>query len=105
MIDPAESADNAAYKSIRINVLLAIAYATILICLAIVVWQSGISEYAQGIVTLILGRFLGYTDQVYSFEFGTTRANKTKDDTISNLSAPSAPSTTVTTETKEVVKS
>lgn len=92
------------YKSLRINVLLAIAYATILICLAVTVWVSDIKEYAQGILTLILGRFLGYTDSVYAFEFGSTRQSKEKDATISNLSggaskissaAPAPASTTV----------
>lgn len=75
------------YKTYRVNVLLALAYVMVIACLAITVWSSDIGEYAQGIVTLILGRFLAYTDQVYSFELGTTRASKTKDDTISNLSS------------------
>lgn len=53
--------------------------------LVYVVLRSGLDEYAKGIVTLVLGRFLGYLDNIYNFEFGTTRASKTKDDTIKSL--------------------
>lgn len=74
------------YKFRRVNVLLVIAYVTVLICIAVTIWKSDMGEYAQSIVTLVLGRFLGYTDQVYSFEFGTTRSNKEKDKTINDLS-------------------
>lgn len=85
-----EPTDNNTYKIWRVNVLAAAAYVTILVCLAVTVWFTDISEYAQGIITLVLGRFLGYTDAVYNFEFGTTRANKVKDETISNLTASAA---------------
>lgn len=51
------------------------------------VWKDpSINEYMKGIFTLVLGRFLGYLDNIYSFEFGSTRASKTKDVTIENLS-------------------
>jgi hypothetical protein len=50
------------------------------------VWRAPeINEYTKGIVTLVLGRFLGYLDNIYNFEFGTTRSSRTKDDTIANL--------------------
>lgn len=92
----------AVYKSVRINVLLAVAYVTVLLCLIFTVWFiDDANEYAKGIITLVLGRFLGYTDQVYSFEFGTTRDNKVKDESIASLTSAAAPDkTTVTTETK-----
>ena len=52
-----------------------------------VVWKDDtINEYTKGIFTLVLGRFLGYLDNIYNFEFGTTRGSKDKDDTIKNLS-------------------
>lgn len=51
-----------------------------------IVWQDqGINEYVKGIFTLVLGRFLGYLDNIYSFEFGTTRGSKDKDETIKQL--------------------
>lgn len=53
--------------------------------LVYVVLRSNLDEYAKGIVTLVLGRFLGYLDNIYNYEFGTTRSSKTKDVTIKNL--------------------
>lgn len=53
--------------------------------LVVAVFKSELDEYAKGIITLVLGRFLGYLDNIYNFEFGTTRASKVKDDTISSL--------------------
>lgn len=51
------------------------------------VWKDPtINEYMKGIFTLVLGRFLGYLDNIYNFEFGTTRNNRTKDTTIEQLS-------------------
>lgn len=55
--------------------------------ITVAVWQSPVSgDFEKATITLILGRFLGYLDQVFQFEFGSTRASKTKDETISNLS-------------------
>lgn len=52
-----------------------------------IVWKDdSINEYAKGIFTLVLGRFLGYLDNIYNFEFGTTRGSRSKDATIDNLS-------------------
>lgn len=51
-----------------------------------IVWKDqNINEYVKGIFTLVLGRFLGYLDNIYSFEFGTTRGSKEKDETIKQL--------------------
>lgn len=51
-----------------------------------IVWKDpSINEYVKGIFTLVLGRFLGYLDNIYSFEFGTTRSSQTKDTTIERL--------------------
>jgi hypothetical protein len=55
--------------------------------LVYVVLKSEIDEYAKGIITLVLGRFLGYLDNIYNFEFGTTRSSKVKDATIEKLSS------------------
>jgi hypothetical protein len=57
-----------------------------------IVWRDpNINEYMKGIFTLVLGRFLGYLDNIYNFEFGTTRSSKTKDTTIEQLSKGSQP--------------
>lgn len=51
-----------------------------------VVLRSELDEYAKGIITLVIGRFLGYLDGIYNFEFGSTRTSRTKDKTIATLS-------------------
>ena len=51
-----------------------------------IVWKDpNINEYVKGIFTLVLGRFLGYLDNIYNYEFGTTRQSRNKDDTIKSL--------------------
>lgn len=51
-----------------------------------IVWKDqSINEYVKGIFTLVLGRFLGYLDNIYNFEFGTTRGSREKDDTINTM--------------------
>lgn len=61
----------------------------VVVSLTYAVWkESAIDEFAKATVTLILGRFLGYLDTIYQFEFGTTRSSKAKDESIRNLSQP-----------------
>lgn len=59
------------------------------VMIAVLVWivwkDQGINEYVKGIFTLVLGRFLGYLDNIYNFEFGTTRGSRDKDTTIEKL--------------------
>lgn len=58
----------------------------VIIGIAAAIWNSpDLNEYTKGIATLILGRFLGYLDNIYNFEFGSTRSSKTKDSTIEQL--------------------
>lgn len=76
----------AGIRNHRANVLAAAALLLVIICLAIVVWSSNADEFAKATISLILGRALGWVEQLFSFEFGTTRASKAKDDTISKLS-------------------
>lgn len=59
----------------------------IIMALVWIVWKDPqINEYVKGIFTLVLGRFLGYLDNIYNFEFGTTRGSQNKDETIKKLS-------------------
>lgn len=70
----------------RADIMVALA-ALAVAWLVWMVWkQPDLNEYVKGIVTLVLGRFLGYLDNIYSFEFGTTRGSKDKDETIKQLS-------------------
>lgn len=64
-------------------VLLAIG---IIVLLIYIIWQTTeLNEYIKGTFTFLLGRFTGYLDNIYNFEFGTTRTSKSKDDVISSL--------------------
>jgi hypothetical protein len=82
------------YRNSRLNFLAAVAFVVVILCLVAVVILTITDEFAKGVITLILGRFLGYIDNIYNFEFGTTRGSKDKDDVITNLAAanPNAPS-------------
>jgi len=75
----------AGIKNHRANVLAGVSVTLVLLCLVVVVWSSGMDEFAKATITLILGRALGWVEQLFSFEFGTTRSSKIKDDTISRL--------------------
>ena len=70
----------------RANVLAGFATFLVIICLSVVVWNSAMDDFAKATITLVLGRAFGWVEQIFSFEFGTTRTNRTKDDTINNLS-------------------
>lgn len=73
-------------RNYRADVMVAIAAVSVA-GLVWLVWKDpSLNEYVKGIVTLVLGRFLGYLDNIYSFEFGTTRGSKDKDETIKQLS-------------------
>lgn len=75
----------AGHQNYRANLLAGGAALLVLLCLFIMVWKSDLSADAKTIISLILGRALGWVEQVFSFDFGTTRTNKTKDDTINKL--------------------
>jgi len=70
--------------------LMFILAVVLIVFMVYIVWQDeSINEYAKGIFTLVLGRFLGYLDNIYNFEFGTTRGSQNKDETIKHLSRDS----------------
>lgn len=72
--------------NVRANLMFVLAVAVI-VGLAIAIWTTPeLNEFVKGISTLILGRFLGYLDQIYNFEYGRNRSSTTKDITIENLS-------------------
>lgn len=69
----------------RANILAAAALLLVVGCLVVVVWQADTNDFVKATITLILGRALGWVEQLFSFEFGSTRSNKAKDDTINKL--------------------
>lgn len=88
MADENTGAAASHYK--RVNVLIATALLMVILILAVTVWYTITNEFVKGIITLVLGRFLGYVDQIYNYEFGTTRASASKDQTINALSNAAA---------------
>lgn len=76
----------ASQKNYRADLMFGLAIA-VTVGLVYLVWRSEeLAEFTKGIVTLVLGRFMGYLDNIYSFEFGTTRGSRQKDATIDKLS-------------------
>ncbi len=78
--------------NIKINTLFGLAALIVLACMAIVLLDEEINEFAKGVVTMVLSRFLGYMDNMYNFELGSaTRSSMKKDDTISDLAKTTVP--------------
>lgn len=74
-------------RNYRADIMFVLAVAVI-VALVWAIWvDPNINEFLKGVATLVLGRFLGYLDNIYSFEFGTTRGSQNKDVTINQLSA------------------
>lgn len=74
-------------KNYRADVMFVLAVGVIC-ALVYAIWTDpNINEFLKGVVTLVLGRFLGYLDNIYSFEFGTTRSSQAKNETIDKLVA------------------
>jgi hypothetical protein len=73
-------------RNYRADFLSALAIVVVVIVWWQVMKAGDLDEFQKGVITLFLGRFLGYIDQIFQFEFGSTRSNKTKDETIANLS-------------------
>ncbi len=71
--DAATKLAQAGIKNYTIPMLIAAAFITLIVLFVWVWLQPAIPEFAKGIISLAIGRFLGYLDQAYSFEFGSTR--------------------------------
>ena len=76
----------AGQRNFRADSMYILSVASVLALVYVVLKDPTLNEYAKGIITLVLGRFLGYLDSIYNFEFGTTRQSRNKDDTIKALS-------------------
>lgn len=75
----------AGFKNIRSNVLIAIAFCIVILSITVVVWMTEANDFVKGSITLLLGQSLGWINQAFNFEFGTTRGESKKDDTIKNM--------------------
>lgn len=63
-------------RNYRADFLVGISVIIVFTILGIVITQDSISEFAKGSLTTILGVFLNQLTNVFSFEFGTTRATR-----------------------------
>ena len=73
-------------RNIRADMMGAGGVAVIIVIVYLIWSTPEINEYTKGIMTLVLGRFLGYMDNIFAFEFGATRSSQSKDITIKNMS-------------------
>ena len=72
-------------KNHRANVMLGCVFLLICAGMAVAVFYSQMNEFAKTIVNLMIGRLLGYADQAFNFEFGISRREAGKDETISRM--------------------
>lgn len=74
-------------RNYRADVMFVLA--VVVICALVwLVWKdTSLNEFLKGIVTLVLGRFLGYLDNIYNFEYGTTRASAVKTELLARSPA------------------
>ena len=72
-------------RNYRADVLVACVVIGI-ITIAVISNVNEPSEFAKGVLLTILGVLISEFKQITSFEFGSTRASRSKDDTINNLS-------------------
>lgn len=97
--DPAVKDAISVARNRRTDAMFVCAYLAVCALVYIVVWKPDVGEFAQGVVTLVLGTFLNELKNMYSFETGTTRASVKKDEAINELSKTAA----VTANTAQVI--
>ena len=93
MDDRSDTLDAASMiRNRRQDAMFVAAYLAVIAMIYIVVYSPKISEYAQGVLTLCIGNFIGYLTAMYNFETGNTRNSVKKDDTIQRIAeaAPAA---------------
>lgn len=77
----------------RTDAMFVAAYVAVGAMCYVVIYETKIGEFAQGIVTLVLGMFLNELKGMYSYEQGTTRASEQKGKTLERI-AEATPTTT-----------
>lgn len=84
-IESTDPAVRSIARNRRSDAMFVAAYIAVLGLVYVVVFEEGLNEYAQGVITLALGNFIGYLTAMYQFETGATRASQAKDETIKNM--------------------
>ncbi len=77
-------------KNRRRDAMFCAAYVAVLALVWVVVYEAKLSEYAQGVVTLAIGNFIGYLTAMYNFETGATRSSAAKDTAIVDMTKTAA---------------
>lgn len=67
--------------------LAALAYISMIIILILIWATPEMPEWIKAVLTTAIGRIWGWLDDIYSFEYGSTKNSRTKDDTINKLSS------------------
>lgn len=70
----------------RADAIVAMTWIGIVICISLAVSMTSLNEFAKTAITTLLGVLVGDWKSITSFEFGSTKSSKDKDETISNLS-------------------
>ena len=70
----------------RPNVMVAAAWGVAFLVLWLIWHANNLDEFTKATMSLILGRVLGWIDQAFQFDFGSTRSSKAKDVAIEQLS-------------------
>src|ERR1039458_3898109 len=71
----------------RRDAMFCAAYLAIVCLVYLTAYEPNISQYAQGIITMVLGMFLNELKNMYGYEIGTTRSAATKDEAIKVLTS------------------
>lgn len=69
----------------RMDAMFTAAYIAVASLVYIVVFVPGVGEYAQGVITLVLGAFLNELKNMYNYETGNTRSSKESDAAIKDI--------------------
>lgn len=72
-------------RNYRADAMVALTVTGMVVLVVVAVSISGLSEFAKGIVNIVIGALIANWNAQNNFEFGTTRQNKVKDDTINDL--------------------
>jgi hypothetical protein len=80
-----DAAATSLVRNRRTDAMFVCAFGAVQWLVYLVVFHSELTEYAQGVLTLVLGNFIGWLAAMYNYETGTTRGAQTKDATLKGM--------------------
>lgn len=75
----------------RTDAMFVCAYIAVGALIYMVVYETQINDFAQGVITTVLMMFVSELKNMYSYETGTTRASEQKGAAITRIAEQSAP--------------